>query len=325
MFSPSEIDEIKSAFQLLGIKPTIDRGAIKTAYRKAAMRWHPDRFQSKTEKDRAHHEFVARAKARDTVLEAIAEPRLLDYLSKRTKSTGSPSSSFAYSESRPKDPPRKTEPKRRKTHAKETNSKTRKTAYEAEWKVFVEDENAYFDLMSSTSATLGVLFQTFAVSMSVSIAMGAMVALVIVIAAVLGLGIVAALSASVAIPILGWFALFFILGWAGEKFGEVAKWLGQTIDISAEKMLACVSRTGYPTRGFWVATGCAVGITLLVVIALVSFDFNGLAITLSLFLLIMTGSLIAVNDKIQQRLRHMDEAFSDIRATTSYALVLAEE
>lgn len=322
MLSPAEVTEIKSAFKLLGIEPTADRNAVKQAFRKAVKKWHPDRFQSEADKKRAHYEFIQLTKSRDCIFRAIEDPDLLSHLSsnavKFNLNQENSQSSSEHQQGYKSSSDFSSYSQKSKTEAKE-----RKTAYEEEWKVFVEDENAYFDLMSSASATFGMLFQTFVVSLSVSVGMTAMVALVILMASVVGLGVAAVTSAAVTIPVLGWFALAGILGWAFEKVGEVKDWIGRLIDDSAEKMLACVSRTGYPTRGSRIAIACSLGITLASDILIFAAGYRMFGTILLLLLLIMGGSLLAVNGRIAQRLRQMDEAFADIRATESYALVVA--
>ena len=322
MPSSAEIREVKSAFRLLGIEPTVDRNKVKQAFKESAMEWHPDRFQDESDKKRAHHEFIQLTEARDCIFRAIEDSKLLSHLSSKTSGPVSEQKNSKSSSNYQRGYKRNSDSSSSSQKSK-TETKEKKTAYEEEWKVFVEDENAYFDLMSSTSVTFKMILQTFGVSLSVSVGMTAMVALVIIMASVVGLGVAAVTSAAITIPILGWFALAGILGWAFEKAGEVKDWIGKLIDDSAEKMLACVSRTGYPTRGFRIATFCSLGITLASNVLIFATGSNTLGTILLLLLLIMGGSLLAVNERIAQRLRRMDEAFADIRATESYALVVA--
>ena len=47
------------AFELLEIKPTINPDAIQKACKVAAAKYHPDRFQTTSDKQRANEIFIA--------------------------------------------------------------------------------------------------------------------------------------------------------------------------------------------------------------------------------------------------------------------------
>lgn len=61
----------KQYFEILGIAPTKDEKVIKKAYRKKAMRYHPDRNPS----DEAHVEFIRLTEAYDHLMIAIEQSK----------------------------------------------------------------------------------------------------------------------------------------------------------------------------------------------------------------------------------------------------------
>lgn len=316
--------EIKSAFSLLEIEPTTSPAAIKAAYRKAAMRWHPDKFQSDAEKQQAHRQFIRRAEARDLIFEALGHPDLLSYLAGRTQYAAPPPPEPEAQSTGSYSPPRAARPSPPKENRQSaTAGENRRTAYETEWKVFVEDKNAYFDVMVSASAAAEVLGQTFLVSTSVSLAVGGMVAIILLLTAMAGTAISAILLGSVAIPIYGWIGMAVLFNWSIETLGKIRVIISKQVDAAAVKMLACVSRTGYPTRGFWVATAASVTLTSLIDLWLFNTGHGFLGFLVFVMVVVMFVSLVIVHGKIGQKLREMDAAFDKIRSTTSYALVLA--
>lgn len=315
--------EIKSAFSLLEIEPTTNPTAIKAAYRKAAMQWHPDKFQSDAEKQQAHRQFIRRAEARDLIFEALGHPDLLAYLSGRPQYAPPPFSEPEAHSSGAYERPRATRPSAsREAEPTASPQEKRNTAYETEWQVFVEDKNAYFDVMTSASAAAEVLGQTFLVSTSVSLAMGGMVAIIFMLTAMAGTAIAAILLGSVAIPFYGWIGMAVIFNWSVETLGKIKVVISSQIDAAAVKMMGCVSRTGYPTRGFWMATAASVSLTSLVDLWLFNTGHGFLGFLVFVMVFVMFGSLVAVHAKIGQKLKEMDSAFDKIRATSSYALVI---
>ena len=66
------------AFELLEIKPTINPDAIQKAYKVAAAKYHPDRFQTTSDKQRANEIFIAVTKNRDFLLSCIQEQNFLN-------------------------------------------------------------------------------------------------------------------------------------------------------------------------------------------------------------------------------------------------------
>jgi hypothetical protein len=56
------------AARLLGVKPSATPDEIRRAWRRAALRHHPDRMSTPEEKKRAHEEFIALTQARDVLL-----------------------------------------------------------------------------------------------------------------------------------------------------------------------------------------------------------------------------------------------------------------
>lgn len=62
---------IKSALRILGLEKVENENAVKKAYRKMAKKFHPDRFQMKSEEEKkmAHERFIEINKAYDLLME----------------------------------------------------------------------------------------------------------------------------------------------------------------------------------------------------------------------------------------------------------------
>jgi molecular chaperone DnaK (HSP70) len=78
MLNESQLNSFYGAFEVLDVQPTLDADTIKEAFRSVALKHHPDRFQTLSEKQEAHNAFVLVSNARDYLLELIQQPEVID-------------------------------------------------------------------------------------------------------------------------------------------------------------------------------------------------------------------------------------------------------
>lgn len=296
MFTVERVQQIRDSYARLGIAPTIDKSAIIKAFRLAAQRIHPDKFQTPAEKELAHSEFIGIVKARDIALEAITQPEFLEYLSGGREPAAS-------------------------TRTARPTMEDKHSAHEREWEVFARDQDAYFNMMTTTSATLTAVMLSFGLGVVVSLLLGGWILCILVIGGVLALMLTALFSASVSIPIIGWIRLFFVLSLCSSSIKWVGKQLDHSIDASAGRMLKQVVRTGRPTQSFWLAFFIAVAILLPPGILLCTSEQEFWGVVLLILLSIIGIAIAMVYAHIGSELSRLDSAFADIRGSRGYALI----
>lgn len=294
--------EVIKAFDLMGIKPTLNTSAIKSSFRSAASKIHPDLFTDEIDKQNAHKKFVKLAAARDLLLEYVNSGSLLESLHEDAVNPTSNAEDMA------------------SYYAAKSG-----TAYDDEWSVFVTDSNAYFSFFDSASATITILFQALLVSVVVSLNTGILGLLSIPLFAIVIIFTVAFFSASISIPILGWIVGVLALGFIGGIMSAVWESVLNTVDNAAYKMLKTVARTGYPTRSFWFALFMSLLIVLFSASGSYYYQLYDLGNAVIIFFIFISGSMLWVWSRIAQKLTQLDEAFENIRSSSSYALVLSSK
>ena len=311
MHSSMDIDAVLAAFRTLGIPPTADGNAIRKAFRTAAMKFHPDRVQGDDAKASAQAEFNRLARARDLVLEAFQAGLLDDVLRHGTGRAASGGTAT----------PRTPTPSATRARAA-TPPERPAEAYEDEWKVFVADENAYFRLFDSASATLAVLAMTFMVTMWVSLYLSVLAVLFLLIMLVGGVLLLAVLSASIALPVLGWIFGIGVLMHLGAGVIKLGNAVEKAVDDAASNMLRTVARTGYPTANFYMAIGASMALLVGAIPVASRLGAGVLTWPVVVLGLVMGGSMSLIWSKIGAKLAELDAAFARIRNTVSYALVV---
>jgi hypothetical protein len=306
MLTMQAIERARGAFDTLGIAPTVDHARIVQAFRTQAKLCHPDRFQDPSQKARCHDQFVVLTAARDLVLELIAHPNLIDVLAGHQPPDPEPTAEGAKAPSTPDD----------STGSREG------TAYEHEWRAFVDDENAYFRLMTSTRATALFVVHAGALGLGIGMALALQAVLFLAFLSISVTLLVAAISSSVAIPGPGWLIgiklLIAIPGW----LSSLSKSVRERLAHAADRTLRVVARTGFPTRAFWLSLLAAVTLAASVTAWLYATHRDLLGGASFATTATMTIAMLMVYDRIHTRLANMDAAFDSIRNTRSYALMV---
>ena len=300
MLSHQDIQEVRRSFAILGIDPTIDRAKVVQAFRNQAKNCHPDRFLDPKEKARCHHKFIELSSARDHVLEVIVYPELMDILAGR----------------------REPEPMSDTSDGENPSGGRSGTAYDAEWTAFVKDEHAYFGLLTSTRATLLFTLHASSLGLSVGAALGLQGVLLLTFLVTLATLLVAALSSSVALPVLGWAIGIKLLISIPEWKRSLAKSIKTRFKRASEKTVRLVARTGFPSRAFWISLLAASLACILGASALFSFGHEVMGWACVLVLITMIPSMLMVYESIEKQLEEMDAAFDKIRKSSSYALIV---
>ena len=298
MLHSDQVAQARQHFVTLGIDPTIDREKIIRAFRSQAKKCHPDLFKDAAEKDRCHTKFIDLTTARDGILELIAHPDLLSTLAKGVEPAPAPASPSAI-------PP-----------------EGRGSDYEEEWRVFVDDANAYFRLITSTHATFVFMIHAVCLGVGIGVTLGLLAVLEVAFVATSATLLVAALSASIAIPAAGWYLGIKLLiatpGWTRSLTRSIRR----RFDATAESTLRVVAKTGFPSRAFWSSFVVALAAAIGGATGLFVYGQNAIGWTVVVVAGIMTIAMLQVHESIRGRLRRMDDAFSKIRSTRSYALMV---
>lgn len=203
------------------------------------------------------------------------------------------------------------------------SQREQRSHYEDEWSVFVDDANAYFRLITSTHATLAFMIHAALLGVGIGATLGILAVLEMAFVATIVTLLVAALSASIAIPAAGWY-LGIKLVLATPGWTKTLTWsIRRRFQTTASSTLRVVARTGFPTRAFWASFAAALTASIGGAVALFGFGQNGLGWTVVLVACIMTVAMWHVHGSIREKLRRMDEAFARIRSTRSYALMVS--
>lgn len=298
MLDSKVIAQAQQHFVTLGIEPTIDRKRIIGAFRSQAKKCHPDLCRDAVEKERCHTKFIDLTTARDGILKLIAHPDFLATLAGDVKPAPVPASPSA------------------------GHPDSRESDYEEEWKVFVDDANAYFRLITSTHATFVFMIHAACLGVGIGVTLGLLAVLELAFVATVIILLVAALSASVAIPAGGWYlGIKLVIATPGWTRG-LTRSIRRRFETTATSTLRVVAKTGFPTRAFWASFVAALTAAIGGAAALFACGQNGLGWTVVVVACIMTVAMLQVHESISERLRRMDEAFSKIRGTRSYALMV---
>lgn len=194
---------IRAAYAALDIRPTRDRAVINRAFREAAQTWHPDKHPE-SRREECESRFKALVGARDVCLEASGVERLMHDIQSGEGvehfHTGDPTAPGPCSE-------------HEATH-------TQAEAVDEEWKIFVDQPAAYFNLFAMSSSTLVVMLLVSLLSGAITVAGVS----VFVVGAVILMGVSLILSAlAISIPVFGWIALAMAGLYAAAQVGQAAQ------------------------------------------------------------------------------------------------------
>jgi len=300
-FSTQPTQSIETAFQQLGLEPTVDKQAILRTFRSAVEKAHPGTLQKEGDNCEARHRFITLAKDRDTLLAAIAHP-----------------ASFECSPGIWEKP--------REIQEELSGDEEWRTAYEQEWEVLNLNKNAYFNLKTSTLASIYAVLLALGLGGVVSLFLGGWVLLVLVVGLVIGIMLLAMLTVSISIPLIGRVNLLVVLAMCPKAMRGVSSRLNRAVDASARSLLAQFVRTGHPLASFWFAMLLSAGLLILGAIALSASRWGFFLGLLVVFSIVVAGAMAAVYGRIGDDLARLSSALADIRRSSFYrSLATAHE